>query len=204
MKGLSKLLADSNISNLRLFLDRFKPRIIEMATRDVDLSTRLVSIETLIKMSQLDLLDSSDFTMIVPMIFDADSKIRGLVSKMLPKILVEKQDSFDADEFPSNNALELHCLCSILIESDCSLGMDSSLIYSQQKDDELSLEDESRLLLLEKEQKELLEWYSESWTIGDLHFDGLSVRDAVKALWDVLPLVRVFLLEFNSIRIGRI
>lgn len=199
MKGLSGLLNEANIPNLRLFLDRFKNRILEIAAKDVDLSTRLVALEALNKMSQLDLLDDEDSKIIVSMLFETESKVRNLAAKMIPKILSEKQDTMEESYFSSKAHWELNCLCKVLVEScvsnDAKTFVDSD--ECDQDDQDLSISQEELMQAQEKEQKQLLEWFSIDWIPKDLSFGISGMKEAVQSLWPHLSIIKVRDLFFN-------
>jgi uncharacterized protein Smg (DUF494 family) len=193
MKGLSGLLTEANIPNLRLFLDRFKNRILEIAAKDVDLSTRLVALEALSKMSQLDLLDDDDSKNIVSMLFETESKVRNLAARMMPKILSEKQDTMEESYFSSKAHWELNCLCKVLVESCVSTDAKISVDSDEYEDDDqdLSFSQQELMKAQEKEQKQMLEWFSVDWVPRDLPFGISGMKEAVQSLWPHLSIIKV-------------
>lgn len=190
MKGLSSLLSESNISNLRLFLDRFKSRILEIGAKDEDVSTRLVAIEALNKMSVLDLLDTENSKIIVSMLFETEPKVRTLAAKMIPKILLEKQESIDEGLFSSETFWELNCLCKVFVESYNSINPIDTLDFEVEEQD-LSMAEENLVEAQEKDQKEMLKWFSRDWLPEDLHFGIFGVKEALQSLSGILPVVKV-------------
>ena len=170
-----------------------------MATNDDDLSTRLVAIEVMAKMSQLELLDDSDSKGLVTMLFETEPKVRTLAANMIPKILSEKQELIDESKFSSESLWELNCLCKILVESDnCKINK-SALQAQEVEDDELemSFAEEDLLRLQEKDQKEMLKWLSVDWVAADLSFGISGVKEAVKALSETVPIVKVNFCDFK-------
>jgi hypothetical protein len=200
MKGLSGLLTEANIHNLRLFLDRFKNRILEMAAKDVDLTTRLVALETLNKMSLLDLLEDVDSKVVISMLFDSDSKVRGAAAKMIPKIVSEKADTIEESYFPSESLWKIKSLCKVLAESYSSTDGRKDTVDSES--DDFTISQEELIKAQEADQKQLLEWFSIDWVPRDLSFGISGVKEAVQSLWSTLPIVQVSVIvnKRNGIR----
>ncbi|ETN41851.1 uncharacterized protein HMPREF1541_03790 [Cyphellophora europaea CBS 101466] len=70
-----------NVTALRAFTDRFRPRMVEMGARDADVSVRVESIELLDKLRNYELLEPDDIDTIGRLIFDAEPRVRKVVGK---------------------------------------------------------------------------------------------------------------------------
>ncbi|EXJ84532.1 hypothetical protein A1O3_05201 [Capronia epimyces CBS 606.96] len=70
-----------NIGALRAFTDRFRPRLVEMGTRDADISIRAETIELLDRLRDAELLEPDDIDTIGRLIFDSEPRVRKAVAK---------------------------------------------------------------------------------------------------------------------------
>ncbi|EXJ94245.1 hypothetical protein A1O1_02638 [Capronia coronata CBS 617.96] len=70
-----------NIGALRAFTDRFRPRLVEMGTRDADISVRVETIELLDRLRDAELLEPDDIDTIGRLIFDSEPRVRKAVAK---------------------------------------------------------------------------------------------------------------------------
>eukprot|EP01083_Nonionella_stella_P039496 107413_1 len=91
LKVLSTLYKQKeNVDRVALFLDRFAPRVIEMA-RDKDDSVAVDAIELLTRLLQLGLLEDKDGNEVTLFIWDKNPRIRDAAARFV------KVDSFDVD-----------------------------------------------------------------------------------------------------------
>ncbi|KAF2742035.1 STAG-domain-containing protein [Sporormia fimetaria CBS 119925] len=80
LKHMQKLFRDKDkISGLKTFSERFRPRLVEMATHDAETSVRAASIQLLDTFGGAGLLEPDDVDSICRLIFDAEPKVRKAV-----------------------------------------------------------------------------------------------------------------------------
>ncbi|KAK2759142.1 hypothetical protein FQN54_003241 [Arachnomyces sp. PD_36] len=65
-----------NIVGLRAFTDRFRPRIVEMATRDAEPSVRAATVELLDLVRDAELLEPEDIDTVGRLVFDTEPRVR--------------------------------------------------------------------------------------------------------------------------------
>ncbi|KAL9051225.1 MAG: hypothetical protein Q9162_006152 [Coniocarpon cinnabarinum] len=102
-RDMQKLYADDkNIGLLRQFTDRFRPRMVEVATRDGDLGVRCFSIELLNILRQQGLLETDDIDTIGKLMFDNETRVRNTVAPFFAAIVEDlyqaKRDEFEGVE----------------------------------------------------------------------------------------------------------
>lgn len=89
------------ISSLQHFTDRFKPRLVEMATGDTELAVRVAVIQVLGAIDEHGLLEDEQRDALCLLVFDEESKVRRAVSgfvrgvweDMVEELLVAKKAS---------------------------------------------------------------------------------------------------------------
>ena len=80
IKSLSRIFKNKdNISGMRNFTERFRPRLVEMATRDADSSVRAMTVELLDVVREVGFLESNDVDTIGRLLFDSDARVRKAV-----------------------------------------------------------------------------------------------------------------------------
>ncbi|KAF8421022.1 hypothetical protein EV426DRAFT_610370 [Tirmania nivea] len=80
IKSLSRIFKNkNNISGMRNFTERFRPRLVEMATRDADSSVRAMTVELLDIVREVGFLESNDVDTIGRLLFDSDARVRKAV-----------------------------------------------------------------------------------------------------------------------------
>ncbi|KAI9346421.1 hypothetical protein DFJ73DRAFT_837864 [Zopfochytrium polystomum] len=73
----------SHLAGLRQFAERFKPRLIEIATREIHGATRSTAIELMARLSEAGFIDDSDRLLILPpLVFSVDAHYRTLAGPM--------------------------------------------------------------------------------------------------------------------------
>ncbi|KAL2426242.1 Cohesin subunit psc3 [Exophiala dermatitidis] len=126
-----------NIGALRAFTDRFRPRLVEMGTRDADISVRVEAIELLDRLRDAELLEPDDIDTVGRLIFDSEPRVRKAVAKFFVsniedlyrasiEDLEEEQyqaalpapDEVDDFTVPTQSWIKLKCLGSILAGYD--------------------------------------------------------------------------------------
>ena len=69
-----------NVGRLRAFTERFRPRMVEMATRDAEPTIRASTIELLDMIREVGLLEPDDIDTIGQLIFDSEPRVRKAVA----------------------------------------------------------------------------------------------------------------------------
>lgn len=81
IKQLSRFYKNKeNVGRLRAFTERFRPRLVEMATRDSDSNIRAATVELLDMVRQTGLLEPDDIDTIGRLIFDTEPRVRKAVA----------------------------------------------------------------------------------------------------------------------------
>lgn len=80
-KALLKIFQKNNVSTrcFRVFMDKHKEMLIEMATRDVDTSVRATSVELLCVAREVGYLEPEDIATVGRLLFDSEQKVRKAV-----------------------------------------------------------------------------------------------------------------------------
>jgi cohesin complex subunit SA-1/2 len=190
IKALNSLMVPAHLAGLRLFSDRFKGRILEMASSESDAGTRLLAIDVTLKLGSLDLLDEEDASCIIPLLFDSDLKVRQGAAPLIPGLLKDKQLT-ESDEAPA----QLKLFCQLLLDS-MVLARDESADASQslktRQWDDLDFEEEDMFRARMRDRKALIHWFTKTCQKpATLPFGLDGMKGAVEALWSVLPLVQV-------------
>jgi cohesin complex subunit SA-1/2 len=77
---LARLFRDKDkLAGLKTFTERFRPRIVEIATRDADNNVRATAIDLLDILREAGFLEPDDIDSVGKLIFDADAKVRKSV-----------------------------------------------------------------------------------------------------------------------------
>jgi cohesin complex subunit SA-1/2 len=77
---LARLFRDKDkLAGLKTFTERFRPRIVEIATRDADNNVRATAIDLLDILREAGFLEPDDIDSVGKLIFDADTKVRKSV-----------------------------------------------------------------------------------------------------------------------------
>ncbi|KAF2011377.1 STAG-domain-containing protein [Aaosphaeria arxii CBS 175.79] len=80
LKQLQKLFSDSEkLGGLKTFTERFRPRIVEMATHDVETNVRTAAVELLDILREAGSLEPDDVDSVGRLVFDAEPKVRKAV-----------------------------------------------------------------------------------------------------------------------------
>lgn len=81
IKQLSRLFKNKeNVGRLRAFTERFRPRLVEMATQDAEPGIRAATVHLLDMVRETGLLEPSDIDMIGSLIFDTEPRVRKAVA----------------------------------------------------------------------------------------------------------------------------
>ncbi|EHK97901.1 putative Cohesin subunit psc3 [Glarea lozoyensis 74030] len=94
LKQLEKILRDSaNIQGMHTFIERFRVRIVEMATSDADATVRASAVNVVDQIRAHGLLEPDDIDVIGKLIFDSEPRVRKALVGFFSANL---KDAFDA------------------------------------------------------------------------------------------------------------
>lgn len=79
IKQLQSIIDQLNPGGMRHFIERFRPRLIEIATRDSESSVRASAVELVDTVRQAGMLEPDDIDIIGKLIFDSEPKVRKAV-----------------------------------------------------------------------------------------------------------------------------
>lgn len=77
---------DEYIGNLMHFTERFKPRLLEMATSDIELSIRVAVIQVLVAIDAQSLLEEEEREKLCLLVFDEEAKVRKVVGSFVKRV----------------------------------------------------------------------------------------------------------------------
>ena len=81
IKRLLPIFSDENkIIGLKTFTERFRKRIVEMATRDADVPVRVATIELLLTLRKAGLLEPNDIDSVGRLVFSTEPRVRNAVA----------------------------------------------------------------------------------------------------------------------------
>ncbi|KAI5810915.1 hypothetical protein DFH27DRAFT_996 [Peziza echinospora] len=103
IKSLSRIFKNKdNISGMRNFTERFRPRLVEMATRDAESSVRAMTVELLDVVREVGFLEPSDVDTVGRLLFDSDARVRkavvGFFVKNIEDLYEEKIEDLGGQE----------------------------------------------------------------------------------------------------------
>ncbi|GME28234.1 Armadillo-like helical [Neofusicoccum parvum] len=106
VKQLQKMFDDPDkLGGLRTFTERFRSRMVEMATQDADAHVRAASVELLDLLRQAGLIEPDDVDSVGRLIFDADSRVRKAVVDFFAENISEITEQ-RIDELGGKEALD--------------------------------------------------------------------------------------------------
>ncbi|KAA8568969.1 hypothetical protein EYC84_007941 [Monilinia fructicola] len=139
VKQLERIMKNSaNIGRMGTFIERFRPRIIEIATRDSDAAVRSHAVDLVDLLRKAGMLEPDDIDVIGKLIFDSEPKVRKAVVSFfvenvkdvfdekieelggedaLEEILTVESDDYDS---PRASWIKLKCLAGVLQNYDVS------------------------------------------------------------------------------------
>ena len=137
---MKRLFTDSNkLTGLKTFTERFRPRIVEIATRDAENHVRAAAVELLDVLREAGFLEPDDIDSVGKLIFDADAKVRKSVvgffaenvnaayeaivddmggQEALDEALGSPDDEEDGYQNPRLEWLKIKCLVDQLLSYD--------------------------------------------------------------------------------------
>ncbi|KAE8444270.1 hypothetical protein EG329_000677 [Mollisiaceae sp. DMI_Dod_QoI] len=107
IKQLQAIMKDLNAGGMRHFIERFRPRLVEIATRDSEPEVRASAVELMDSIRQAGMLEPDDIDIIGKLIFDSEPKVRKAV---VPFFAENINDLYDAkvEELGGEEFLEEH------------------------------------------------------------------------------------------------
>ncbi|KAK0664304.1 Cohesin subunit psc3 [Lasiodiplodia hormozganensis] len=106
VKQLQRLFEDTDkLGGLRTFTERFRSRIVEMATQDADAHVRAASVDLLDLLRQAGLIEPDDVDSVGRLIFDADPRVRKAVVEFFSENIAEITEQ-RIDELGGKEALD--------------------------------------------------------------------------------------------------
>ncbi|KAF2736048.1 STAG-domain-containing protein [Polyplosphaeria fusca] len=106
IKQLHKLFGDQEkLAGLKTFTERFRPRIVEMATRDADSNVRAAAVDLLDVLREAGFLEPDDIDSIGKLIYDAEPKVRNAVVGFFAETVSSAYD-LQIDDMGGEEALE--------------------------------------------------------------------------------------------------
>ena len=146
LKQLLKLYKNKdNVGRLRAFTERFRPRMVEMATRDAEPAIRASAIELLDLIRSVGFLEPDDVDTIGKLIFDTEPRVRKAVAGFFAENINDMfeataeelggEEGLDealgeetADDYdnPRKEWLKLKCLAEVLQSYDAENGNEGS------------------------------------------------------------------------------
>ncbi|RDL39778.1 Uncharacterized protein BP5553_04118 [Venustampulla echinocandica] len=138
LKQLEKIMKDPNsIGGMHHFIERFRPRMVEMASRDSEPSVRAAAVALLDLIREAGMLEPDDIDVIGKLIFDSEPKVRkalvGFFAENINDLYESKVDELGAEEVieeyltvedednfdtPREDWIRLKCLSEILLSYD--------------------------------------------------------------------------------------
>jgi len=106
VKQLQKIYQnEASVPGLSNFTERFRPRLVEMATRDAETGVRVAALDLLELLRKAGVLEPDDIDTISKLIYDTDSRIRKAV---VPFFVAGVQESYESkiDDLGGNDALD--------------------------------------------------------------------------------------------------
>ncbi len=203
VKQLQKLMKDLNAGGMRHFVERFRPRMIEMAIRDSEPGVRAAAVELMDSIRQAGMLEPDDIDTIGKLIFDSEPKVRkaivGFFAENINDLYDQKVEELGGEEAiedlltvddeedydtPRAGWIKLKCLLENLLSYDTQ---DQDEIPSQIDGDFLDVSgSDSRFTLAAEALYEkvpvLKDWQVLAGYLLYDHTSGASVNDIEKAI----------------------
>lgn len=138
VKALTKLYRKKDsVGGLRHFTERFRPRLVEMATRDADSSVRAATVELLDVVREVGYLEPEDVDTVGRLLFDSEPKVRkavvGFFVENISDLYETKLEELGGEEAvtealdgdddgPTMGWIKLKCLVEVLATYDLADG----------------------------------------------------------------------------------
>lgn len=141
VKALTKLYRKKDsVGGLRHFTERFRPRLVEMATRDADSGVRAATVELLDVVREVGYLEPEDVDTVGRLLFDSEPKVRravvGFFVENIADLYQAKLEELGGEEAvtdalegdddgPTMGWIKLKCLVEVLATYDLADGADA-------------------------------------------------------------------------------
>lgn len=105
LSQLKKIVKRMDIGGISTFIERFRPRIIEMATLDAESLVRAAAVDLLDSIREKGMLEPDDIDVIGKLIFDSDARVRKAVVNFFAATIEDLYES-KIEELGGEEALE--------------------------------------------------------------------------------------------------
>lgn len=103
VKALTKLYGyDEYAGGLRHFTERFRPRMLEIATEDAEINIRCAALALLYRVQQKGYLEDEDTDLIVGCIFDNDEKVRHAAVNIFHSVVEDRENEIIDEQLGGN------------------------------------------------------------------------------------------------------
>ncbi|TRM66853.1 hypothetical protein BD626DRAFT_627323 [Schizophyllum amplum] len=129
--------ATTYLTSLNHFTERFKPRLIEMATSDTELSVRTAVVQVLSAIEDASLLEEEEREKLCLLVFDPEVRVRKAVSEFVASAWKETVDERCVGVQASpvdTNRIGIKALAALLVRWSQALDADSEDAESQEED----------------------------------------------------------------------
>ena len=80
LKSMNTLMKPAFVSGMRPFIERFKTRIMQIASSEKEINVRLQSVKLCMLMARMGLFDSDEMSKVIVLVLDEDERVRELIS----------------------------------------------------------------------------------------------------------------------------
>ena len=130
------------VSTLQNFTERFKPRLVEMATSDIDLGVRVAVVQVLSSIDEHGLLDDDQREEMCLLVYDEEPKVRRVVSGFVRGVwddLVEERLVGRKVSQEERSRVGVKALGSLFVRLGKALDRSASSVDEEDTADELNL-----------------------------------------------------------------
>lgn len=186
VKAISTLYSKKDyIVAVNHFTHTFKPRLVEMAVSDIEVSVRLAVVEILFSIDQLGFLETEEREQLCLLIFGQDQRVRQAVAPFIQLSWSEEMDeqltgrpmSGEAGE-RENQRAGAKCIASLLLK--WSKSLDEATATPKNDDDD---DDEEVVVEKNRARNRLFDSITEK-----VNHDRIGL--AVESLWDEMEFIR--------------
>jgi hypothetical protein len=204
IRGLSRVYNDLALQpGLGTFSERFKERIIQMASMEKSVNIRQEAVKVLIQIGTLGYFDSVDNDKIILLLFDFDAKVRTTIAPFAADIFIqdylnpflsqiEENDSipFASLKVFAQFLLKISSLVNKLSPIDTIERNNASSLDLRQLEGPFDLTE--KFAAADEDQRILRHWLAASFTDLSLGFCQNRIHEAVTALEPHLSFLQVF------------
>jgi len=175
VKSLHGLYAKSDyIGTLQHFTDRFKGRLVQMATSDLELPVRVAVIQVLAAIDSHSLLEDEQRDELCLLVYDEEPRVRKAVAGFVRGVWEEAVEEgmvgrkSGGDKAKEKERIGIKCLAALLVKWGKRAGVGQGLVADDDEDEESPIE--------ESKDKDVAR-------LVNAHHKG-RIALAVEALWD--------------------